>query len=158
MFDEYLADVSTVSLESRQQRHADPASSIGSLLGTARHMADVMPHALEPSCTLQTYKLNLSLNENTRSNRAMVYNVRSEPADKVPASLWRNAIDEHGKRVAEHWSLNEIEQADAWKHASYEEVCTEGKMLEDFVDSQGEIQYAMDNDGQLQRPYLAVIY
>ncbi len=154
--DHHFADTPTISLGSRQERHADPSSYIGNLLGAAPHMADVIPNASRLSCNLQTYKLNMSLNENTQSNRAMIYNVCSELAAKVSASSWRDAIDKHGKFVADHWSMGETEQADAWKHASYQHVCTESKMLEDFMDSQGDALYAMDNDGWLQCPQISV--
>lgn len=112
-------------------------------------MADIAPYASEPSSNLQAYKLNLALNANTRSDTALVYDVRSEPTAIVAAASWRDAIEDHRKVLAERWSMDDSDRADAWKNASYEEeTYSEGKMIENFANPQEDALYAMDNDGE----------
>lgn len=94
-------------------------------------------------------------NENTRSETAILYDVRSEPTAIVAAAPWRDAIDDHRKVVAKRCSLEGFDQDDAWRHASYEDTYSERKMIEGFADPHKDALYAMDNDG---KPYLECIY
>ncbi|KAI9877174.1 MAG: hypothetical protein M1830_004632 [Pleopsidium flavum] len=133
-------------LQSHGQHQSDSSNYIGALLGTASHMAGVIPNAPKHPSNLQAYKLNMALNENTRSNTARVYDVRSVPTATVAASSWRDSIEDHGKYVAEKWSFVGADHVDAWKLASYENVYPESKMLENFENPKEDALYAMDND------------
>ncbi len=117
-------------------------------------MAGVISHAPRHPSNLQAYKLNMALNENTRSNTARVYDVRSVPTATVSASSWRDSIEDHRKYVTKKWSMDRADHADAWKQAAYENVYPESKMLEDFENPKEDALYAMDNDGvcNLQSP------
>ncbi len=118
-------------------------------------MADVVPRASKYSSDLQAYKLKMVINENTRSDTAMVYDVRSQPTGIVAAASWRDSIEDHRRIVAKLWSLDHFDQADAWKNAAYEETYSESKMIEGFADPQEDALYAMDNDGEptIECPY-----
>lgn len=111
-------------------------------------MAGVIPDAPKHPSNLQPYKLNLTLNENTRSNTAQVFDVSSVPIATASASSWRDSIEDNRRKVAERWSLDKPDHADAWKHVPYENVLTESKMLENFENPTEDALYAMDNDGE----------
>lgn len=125
---------------------------MGNLLSTASYLADAVPHASNYSSNLQAYKLNMVLNENTKSDTAKVYDVRSEPTATVSAASWRDAIEDHRKLVVKRWFLEEFHEDDAWQNTDYEESYSERKMVEDFANPQKDALYAMDNDGESSIP------
>ena len=126
----------------------DQSAYVGNLLSTASHLADVVPHASKYLSNLQAYKLNMSVNVNTRSKTAMVYDVRSEPTATVAAASWRQAIEDHREVVLMRSSMEDLDRDDVWKNVSYENKYSEDKMIEDFANPKEDALYAMDNDGE----------
>lgn len=110
-------------------------------------MAGVLTQMPKHPSNLQTYKLRMAANENSQSSLSVIYDVRSDPAGCIPASSWREAVEDHRKCIEKEYRLYKDERAEAWRISSWENVITESRMIEGFENGKQDALYAMDNDG-----------
>ncbi|KAI9812585.1 MAG: hypothetical protein M1827_004574 [Pycnora praestabilis] len=116
------------------------------LLTAAPHMLELMNEKSKPELNLAAYSLGMTLNKSSRSNRALFYNVSSERKADVPATLWRQVIEDHRKSIISESGVHCDRWTMPWKNADYDYCRYENKMINEFNHGKHDAYYAMDND------------